>query len=171
MRAAVGPGRRGHADLLHPGNLGRNRGHQQGGNQGGLPARHADAHALDGGHLLSQDHPVAVLHEPRVAALALVERADIRRGLLEGQAQLRVHGGAGFLQDRRRNAKLLGGKGHIIELAGEGRHRLVAAAPHLLEHAGCRLLHLGRKAAVAPQNGLQLGGQGCGRVGDEVEHQ
>ena len=171
MGAAVGPGGRGHADLLHPGHLGRDRGHQQGGEQRRASPRHADAHALDGGHLLSQDDPVPVLHEPGVAALAPVEGTDVGGGLLQGAAQVLLHCGGGLFKGGRGDAKPAGGQLHPVELAGERGHRLVAALPHLLEHAGNRLLHLGREAAVAREDGLQPGRRGLGRVGDDLEHQ
>ena len=90
MRSAVHLGRRNHADLLDPCHLSRHSGHQQTRDQRRLSPRHADADALDRDHLLAQDDPVPVLHEPRVRLLPLVEGADIGGRRLDGRAQFGI---------------------------------------------------------------------------------
>ena len=79
VHLAVAPGRGHHHDLLHPGNLGGDNVHQNGGRVRRRAARHIHARALDGGVLLPQHNAGTVGHDKILVQLLLVEAADILR--------------------------------------------------------------------------------------------
>ena len=79
VHLAVPPGGGHHHDLLHPGNLGGDNIHQNGGRVRRCAARHIHARALDGGVFLSQHNAGTVGHNKIFVQLLLVEMPDILR--------------------------------------------------------------------------------------------
>ena len=92
---AILAGGGGHDDFFHPGHLGGDHIHQDGGGVSRSAAGHIDPRLFDRGIFLAQNHPVLFVHHKIFVDLLAVEGLDVGRRHPQGLEEIGVGGGKG----------------------------------------------------------------------------
>ena len=134
-------GGRHHADLLHPGDLGRDGVHQDAGGIRCRASGDVKPHPLQRQHLLAHHDSVLVVEKEAVADLVLMESHDAVRRPEKNLDQNRVGPAETLLHSS--HAHFHRGDVRAVELLRISLESLVAVGPHVLQNSPDGFFHTG----------------------------
>jgi hypothetical protein len=146
----------GQSNAVHPGQLGGDGAHDDGGGIGGETAGNVDADGIDGGPAGAQRHPEGILIDVVGGELLFVVGLDaVMRGLERG-ADFIGHAGGGAIDFLGGNAQVGGGEIGVVEFIGQLDHGLVAARADIGDDGGDDIAHFLAGFTLAAEQGNKI---------------